>query len=196
MLYFDASQGLIHNTSVPDSTFPEGNYMTGTFRFFVNGAGSSEQTLRAEGRVDGGWRTVLGEERGPLTAPPLQQPWTIGITGEEFALPVQTTETEAWPHQDRPKVAYGYVQVWTDQALDFSDPDIRAKFMKRDPDDPTRPRLVSPSVAQAAFGKPTFFFDGPPSKFATNRGSGGEFTTVGDLKKFAPYPPKAPASDD
>jgi hypothetical protein len=89
---------------------------------------------------------------------------------------------------------YDFVQIWTDRALDFADPAIRAKFMKPDPDDPTKPRMVDPSVAQAAFGKPTFLFDGPPSKFATNRGSGGEFTKVGDLKKFTPYPPKAPAN--
>jgi hypothetical protein len=194
LLSLDATQGLIHNTSVPDSTFPDGNYMTGTLRFVVNGVDCTEGVIRTESTVDGGWVDSLGNVRGPLIVGPQEQPWTIGVFGEEFALPVQTTETEAWPHQDRPKVAYGYVQVWTDQALDFSDPDIRAKFMKPDPDDPAKPRMVDPSVAQKAFGEPTFFFDGGPTKFVKNQGGGGEFTKIGDLKSFRPAPPKASAS--
>lgn len=194
LLSFDATQGRFHNSQVPDITWPAGNYETGTLRFFVNGSDFADQVMRAASTVDGGWVDQVGGVHGSIGGPPLEQPWSICINEEEFAVPSQETATPTWPRQDRPKVAYGYIQVWTDRALDFSDPDVRAKFMKPDADDPAKPRMVDPSVAQDEYGKPTFFFDGPPPKFATNKGSGGEFTKTGELKSFRPAPPKAPTS--
>jgi hypothetical protein len=116
--------------------------------------------------------------------------WKPSINGFRTALPL-IREYADYSGQSF-AVDYAAVQIWTDQ---FIDPTTHIdKFVKLDPGNPTKPLLVDPSVAQKAFGKPTFFFDGPPSRFVNNRGSGGEFTKIGDLKSFRPAPPKASAS--
>jgi len=121
-------------------------------------------------------------------------PFDIAIEGYNFSIPYRADVEVDGGNSDYP-VVLANVQIWVGQCIEPSESNMQ-KFLRHDPDDENKVLMVSPSVAQAAFGKPTFFFDGPPSKFATNRGSGGEFTKVGDLKKFTPYPPKAPASDD
>lgn len=111
----------------------------------------------------------------------------VDLSGMEIGIPSQVASTNKNTHL----LDMADVQIWVGQ---YIDPTVHIeKFVKLDPDDPTKPLLVDPHVAQNAFGQPTFFFDGPPSKFAINRGSGGDFTKIGELKSFRPGPPKAPA---
>jgi hypothetical protein len=124
----------------------------------------------------------------------------LNFTGR-FGLPVQPQNASTAPSDvtNNANVDFAAVQIWHDQFIDFRDPDVLAKFVAPAGGNPSTDsvngiRMVAPSVAQAAFGKPTFFFDGGPSKFAKNQGSGGEFTKIGDLKSFRPAPPKASAS--
>lgn len=126
---------------------------------------------------------------------PQNRNFEFALNDGELAIPRQShyTNDDGYFYKVE-NVRLAAVQVWTGKFIDFSQSSICEKFVKADHDDPTKPLMVSPSVAQAAFGKPTFFFDGPPSKFAINRGSGGEFTKTGELKSFRPAPPKAPAS--
>lgn len=104
-----------------------------------------------------------------------------------------------FPRNNFTQIEYSAVQIWHNQFIDFRDPDVLSKFALPATDIPSDAsadgiRLVDPSVAQQAFGKPTFFFDGPPSRFVNNRGAGGEFTKIGDLKSFRPAPPRATSS--
>jgi hypothetical protein len=69
-----------------------------------------------------------------------------------------------------------------DQFIDPTNADNLAKFIT------TEGKPVNPTVAEAAFGAPTFRFRGPASGIATNIGTGGTFTKTGTVTDYSPGP--------
>lgn len=137
---------------------------------------------------------TLGRHDFPMTI----APWDIGVGNCEFAIPVHDENINRVSGFS-PVVELCAVQIWTDQALDVTDPNVIKYFMVQfaDGDNPKNKdvsvngiKMVKPSFAQEKFGKSAFLFDGGPSTFIVNKGSAkGDFTKVGDLKSFSPPPP-------
>jgi hypothetical protein len=106
-------------------------------------------------------------------------PWTIALNGNEFAIPCVAENAAGGVN---PANRFGDIQIWVDQYIDASNADNLAKFITAEG------KAVNPTVAEAAFGAPTFRFRGPASGIATNTGTGGAFTKTGTVTDYAPGP--------
>jgi hypothetical protein len=106
-----------------------------------------------------------------LTVPAFE----IAIAGKTVALPGFFNANQ--------RVQYGPVQIWVGQYID-----IRASIDRFVLLSGGRGAPQPMSVANAAFGRPTFAFNGNKSVFPFNQGTGGAFTQIGTINDFSPGP--------
>jgi hypothetical protein len=127
-------------------------------------------------------------------------PWKIALKDNNLGIPSQPQ------HDTKGRIEYGPVQIWVEKFLDFTDPDIRSKFLNLDTKE-----IVQPSTTWAegedgepGLGQPDYYFNGGPGSFTKNRGKSDpvftedppseeelekrKFTVEGKPKSYNPVP--------
>ena len=101
----------------------------------------------------------------------------IQVSGTEIGLPTMTAN-----RSDSPRVRLAFVQVYFGQFIDPTNSTNLHRFIT------ATGSPVAPSVAQAAFGTPSYIFNGDASAFIVNGGTSGSVTKTGTVTDYSPGP--------
>jgi hypothetical protein len=101
----------------------------------------------------------------------------IAVSGTSIGFPTMTANRSQSPH-----VEIADVQIWFGQFIDPTNSANLAKFIDGSGNS------VNPSIAQSAFGQPSFLLRGDAATFPVNQGSDGSVSKAGTISDFSPGP--------
>jgi len=158
-----------------------GQVQPGMLAYF-DGAPNSEDSVYAHGPFSLTRNVSTPDGPVPATLTGIVPGFSIGINGTEVGIPAQAAHAASGVTGNTDvAIRYADVQIWVGQFIDPTNADNLAKFISGG-------SPVNPTVAEAAFGVPTYRFNRPASDVANNTGSGGDFTKTGTVADAAPGP--------
>lgn len=111
--------------------------------------------------------------------------YTMKINNGNFGHPLMDTASNPL-NTGHSKARFAYTMVWFGTYIEPS-PTNLSKFVKV-VQSKGKPADTTGKLAIAAFGRPSFFFRGGKSNYATNRGNAGAVTKLGTLADYSPGP--------
>jgi hypothetical protein len=129
------------------------------------------------------YRNITGYV-GPPASSITAHIFPIDVQGEQIGIPVNANDAPPNGSRNPLTIEKDFTFVWFDQYIDWSNAANLAKLINAD----GHPADYLGDAAIKAFGTPHIFLSGDKDEYPKNKGSLGDFATLGTLTNFIQEP--------